>query len=157
MLNWRAARGNEKRLVANQDPEPIVVMMDSGRVVTSQTSHSLPVCVVWWLHQADVSSELPILSNFREGLSVLKMFFSTHGLVKGMTDTALKTADSGFLTRRLVGRCSRRYHPWRRLWNRSWGLLITSITDGKGVNLLKNVWLVVTKKSITLHPETGEV
>ena len=46
--------------------------------------------------------ELPILSNFREGLSVLEMFFSTHGARKGMTDTALKTADSGYLTRRLV-------------------------------------------------------
>lgn len=46
--------------------------------------------------------ELPIISNFREGLSVLEMFISTHGARKGMTDTALKTADSGYLTRRLV-------------------------------------------------------
>jgi DNA-directed RNA polymerase subunit beta' len=46
--------------------------------------------------------ELPIIANFREGLSVLEMFFSTHGARKGMTDTALKTADSGYLTRRLV-------------------------------------------------------
>lgn len=46
--------------------------------------------------------ELPITSNFREGLSVLEMFISTHGARKGMTDTALKTADSGYLTRRLV-------------------------------------------------------
>ncbi|MDR1521429.1 MAG: DNA-directed RNA polymerase subunit beta' [Streptococcaceae bacterium] len=46
--------------------------------------------------------ELPVISNFREGLSVLEMFFSTHGARKGMTDTALKTADSGYLTRRLV-------------------------------------------------------
>jgi DNA-directed RNA polymerase subunit beta' len=46
--------------------------------------------------------EIPIRSNFREGLSVLEMFISTHGARKGMTDTALKTADSGYLTRRLV-------------------------------------------------------
>ncbi|QYU57619.1 DNA-directed RNA polymerase subunit beta' [Weissella confusa] len=46
--------------------------------------------------------ELPIIANFREGLSVLEMFFSTHGARKGMTDTALKTADSGYMTRRLV-------------------------------------------------------
>lgn len=46
--------------------------------------------------------ELPITSNFREGLSVLEMFISTHGARKGMTDTGLKTADSGYLTRRLV-------------------------------------------------------
>ena len=46
--------------------------------------------------------ELPIKSNFREGLSVLEYFISAHGARKGLTDTALKTADSGYLTRRLV-------------------------------------------------------
>ncbi|MCI8341754.1 MAG: DNA-directed RNA polymerase subunit beta' [Firmicutes bacterium] len=46
--------------------------------------------------------ELPIKSNFREGLSVLEYFISAHGARKGLTDTALRTADSGYLTRRLV-------------------------------------------------------
>src|SRR5207248_6527226 len=46
--------------------------------------------------------DLPIRSNFREGLSVLEYFISTHGGRKGMADTALRTADSGYLTRRLV-------------------------------------------------------
>ncbi len=46
--------------------------------------------------------ENPILSNFREGLSVLEYFISTHGARKGLADTALKTADAGYLTRRLV-------------------------------------------------------
>ena len=46
--------------------------------------------------------ELPITSNFREGLDVLEYFMSTHGARKGMSDTALRTADSGYLTRRLV-------------------------------------------------------
>ena len=46
--------------------------------------------------------EQPILSNFREGLSVLEYFISTHGARKGLADTALKTADSGYLTRKLV-------------------------------------------------------
>ena len=44
----------------------------------------------------------PIMSNFREGLSVLEYFISTHGARKGLADTALRTADSGYLTRRLV-------------------------------------------------------
>ena len=44
----------------------------------------------------------PIKSNFREGMSVLEYFISTHGARKGMADTALRTADSGYLTRRLV-------------------------------------------------------
>ena len=46
--------------------------------------------------------ELPILSNFKEGLSVLEYFISTHGARKGLSDTALKTADAGYLTRKLV-------------------------------------------------------
>ena len=44
----------------------------------------------------------PIKSNFREGLTVLEYFISTHGARKGLADTALRTADSGYLTRRLV-------------------------------------------------------
>ncbi len=46
--------------------------------------------------------ESPITANFREGLSVLEYFISSHGARKGLADTALKTADSGYLTRRLV-------------------------------------------------------
>ena len=46
--------------------------------------------------------ETPITANFREGLTVLQYFISTHGARKGLADTALKTADSGYLTRRLV-------------------------------------------------------
>ena len=46
--------------------------------------------------------ESPIKSNFREGLSVVEYFISTHGARKGLADTALKTADAGYLTRRLV-------------------------------------------------------
>ena len=48
------------------------------------------------------SVEIPVLSNFKEGLSVAEFFLSTHGARKGSADTALKTADSGYLTRRLV-------------------------------------------------------
>ena len=46
--------------------------------------------------------EMPIKSNFREGLDVLEYFMSAHGARKGMSDTALRTADSGYLTRRMV-------------------------------------------------------
>src|SRR5204863_8105004 len=48
------------------------------------------------------TSETPITANFREGLNVLQYFISTHGARKGLADTALKTATSGYLTRRLV-------------------------------------------------------
>ena len=46
--------------------------------------------------------DIPIKSNFREGLTVLEYFLSTHGARKGLADTAIRTADSGYLTRRLV-------------------------------------------------------
>ena len=53
-------------------------------------------------HQSSHTGQLPIKSNFREGLQVLEYFMSAHGARKGMSDTALRTADSGYLTRRLV-------------------------------------------------------
>jgi DNA-directed RNA polymerase beta' subunit len=70
--------------------------------------------------------ESPIISNFKEGLSVLEYFNSTHGARKGLADTALKTANSGYLTRRLVDvaqdvvvtehdRCRARRHQGRDL------------------------------------------
>src|SRR5690625_6744510 len=55
-----------------------------------------------FLQQGNEVIENPILSSFREGLTVLEYFISTHGARKGLADTALKTADAGYLTRRLV-------------------------------------------------------
>ena len=101
--------------------------------------------------------ELPILSNFREGLSVLEMFFSTHGARKGMTDTALKTADSGYLTRRLVD-VAQDVIIREDDCGTDRGLDITSITDGKEMiePLEERLQGRYTKKTVK-HPETGEV
>ena len=101
---WRAAREKlEKRLVANQDPKnPIVMMMDSG--ARGNISNFSQLAGMRGLMAAPNGRimELPILSNFREGLSVMEYFTSSHGARKGLADTALRTADSGYLTRRLV-------------------------------------------------------
>lgn len=96
--------------------------------------------------------ELPILSNFREGLSVLEMFFSTHGARKGMTDTALKTADSGYLTRRLVD-VAQDVIIREDDCGTDRGLVITAITDGKEVTetLEERLQGRYTKKSVK-HP-----
>ena len=59
--------------------------------------------------------ETPIKSNFREGLTVLEYFSSTHGARKGLADTALKTADSGYLTRKLADVAPERDHQRARL------------------------------------------
>ena len=101
--------------------------------------------------------ELPILSNFREGLSVLEMFFSTHGARKGMTDTALKTADSGYLTRRLVD-VAQDVIIREDDCGTDRGLLIRAITDSKEVTetLEERLQGRYTKKSVK-NPTTGEV
>lgn len=81
---------------------PIFMMQDSG--ARGNISNFTQLAGMRGL-MADPSGrivELPITSNFREGLTVLEYFISTHGARKGLTDTALKTADSGYLTRRLV-------------------------------------------------------
>ena len=61
--------------------------------------------------------ETPIISNFKEGLTVLEYFNSTHGARKGLADTALKTANSGYLTRRLVDVGTGLYRAPNRLWD----------------------------------------
>ena len=61
--------------------------------------------------------ETPITSNFREGLNVLQYFISTHGARKGLADTALKTANSGYLTRRLVDVSQDMVVTLDELWN----------------------------------------
>ena len=71
-------------------------------VVTGCRSARSPVCVAWWPTRRARSSLARSSANFREGLSVLEYFISTHGARKGLADTALRTADSGYLTRRLV-------------------------------------------------------
>ncbi len=87
----------------NNKPEvnPIYLMMDSGARGNKQQVRQL--CGTRGL-MAKPSGEIierPILSSFREGLSVLEYFISTHGARKGLADTALKTADAGYLTRKL--------------------------------------------------------
>ncbi|EDP67148.1 DNA-directed RNA polymerase subunit beta' [Carnobacterium sp. AT7] len=84
------------------DLNPIFMMSDSG--ARGNISNFTQLAGMRGLMAAPNGQimELPVTSNFREGLSVLEMFISTHGARKGMTDTALKTADSGYLTRRLV-------------------------------------------------------
>ena len=105
--------------------------------------------------------ELPIKSNFREGLSVLEYFISAHGARKGLTDTALRTADSGYLTRRLVD-------VSQDIIIREWdctpegqevpGLWVSAFTDGNEVieslqDRIRGRWNVHEIR----HPETGEV
>ncbi|WFB37914.1 DNA-directed RNA polymerase subunit beta' [Kiritimatiellota bacterium B12222] len=87
----------------NQDHiNPIFVMVDSGARGSKQQIRQLAGMRGLMAKPSGAIIERPILSNFREGLTVLEYFISTHGARKGLADTALKTADSGYLTRKLV-------------------------------------------------------
>ena len=81
---------------------PVYAMLDSGARGSKDQIRQLAGMRGLMAKPSGDIIERPILSNFREGLSVLEYFISTHGARKGLADTALKTADSGYMTRRLV-------------------------------------------------------
>jgi len=84
------------------ETNPILMMADSGARGSKQQMRQLAGMRGLMAKPSGEIIETPITSNFREGLTVLQYFISTHGARKGLADTALKTADSGYLTRRLV-------------------------------------------------------
>jgi DNA-directed RNA polymerase subunit beta' len=81
---------------------PVFLMVDSGARGNRQQVRQLAGVRGLMAKPSGDIIEKPILSNFREGLTVLEYFISTHGARKGLADTALKTADSGYMTRKLV-------------------------------------------------------
>src|SRR5471030_1622056 len=94
-----------KTLEQNQGKKeynPVFLMVDSGARGNKQQVRQLAGLRGLIAKPSGDITEKPILANFREGLSVLEYFISTHGARKGLADTALKTADSGYMTRKLV-------------------------------------------------------
>jgi DNA-directed RNA polymerase subunit beta' len=101
--------------------------------------------------------EIPIKANFREGLSVLEYFISTNGARKGLADTALRTADSGYLTRRLVD-VSHNVIVRDIDCGTGEGIEVRAFTDGKEViEPLKLRIIGRISLADILHPKTGEV
>ncbi|WP_077620209.1 DNA-directed RNA polymerase subunit beta' [Bacillus sinesaloumensis] len=101
---WSAAKDTiQGKLMASLNKRnPIFMMSDSGARGNASNFTQLAGMRGLMANPAGRIIELPIKSSFREGLTVLEYFISTHGARKGLADTALKTADSGYLTRRLV-------------------------------------------------------
>ena len=93
-------------IVAGKSPDPdfnsIFIMAESGARGSGQQIRQLAGMRGLMAKPSGEIMETPITANFREGLTVLQYFISTHGARKGLADTALKTANSGYLTRRLV-------------------------------------------------------
>ncbi|MBQ3761933.1 MAG: DNA-directed RNA polymerase subunit beta' [Clostridia bacterium] len=107
--------------------------------------------------------ELPIKANFREGLSVLEFFLSSHGSRKSLADTALRTADSGYMTRRLVDvsqeNIIREKDCFEKRGMNVSGLYVSDITKSEGTvieNLEDRIRGRVAAEDVT-DPETGEV
>src|SRR5438105_5373740 len=92
----------DEREKSSNEMNPILIMSDSGARGSAQQIRQLAGMRGLMARPSGEIIETPIQSNFREGLNVLQYFISTHGARKGLADTALKTADSGYLTRRLV-------------------------------------------------------
>jgi DNA-directed RNA polymerase subunit beta' len=101
-LGTDLVQDSEGREVKVPSFNPIYIMADSGARGSAQQIRQLAGMRGLMAKPSGEIIETPITSNFREGLSVLQYFISTHGARKGLADTALKTANSGYLTRRLV-------------------------------------------------------
>ncbi len=101
--------------------------------------------------------EQPIISNFKEGLTVLEYFNSTHGARKGLADTALKTANSGYLTRRLVD-VAQDVVITETNCGTERGIIVRPVVDGGNVIVsIGDRILGRTIQEDIVHPETGEV
>ena len=101
--------------------------------------------------------EQPIISNFKEGLTVLEYFNSTHGARKGLADTALKTANSGYLTRRLVD-VAQDVVVTEQDCGTERGIIVRPVVDGG--NVIVSIGERILGRTIQediVHPETGEV
>ncbi len=92
----------ESWITTGRNFNPVYIMADSGARGSKQQIRQLAGMRGLMAKPSGEIIETPITSNFREGLTVQQYFISTHGARKGLADTALKTADSGYLTRRLV-------------------------------------------------------
>ncbi|MDT2865891.1 DNA-directed RNA polymerase subunit beta' [Vagococcus carniphilus] len=156
---WNATKDaiQVKLMESLDDRNPIFMMSDSG--ARGNISNFTQLAGMRGLMAAPNGRimELPIVSNFREGLTVLEMFISTHGARKGMTDTALKTADSGYLTRRLVD-VAQDVIIRETDCGTDRGLDIRAIKEGNEIieTLEERMLGRYTRKAVK-HPETGAV
>lgn len=136
---------------------PIFMMSDSG--ARGNASNFTQLAGMRGLMAAPSGKiiELPITSSFREGLTVLEYFISTHGARKGLADTALKTADSGYLTRRLVD-VAQDVIVREEDCGTDRGLLVSDIKEGTEMiePFIERIEGRYSKETIR-HPETDEV
>ncbi len=156
---WEEAKDHIQKDLQDSLPRlnPIFMMSDSGARGNISNFTQLAGMRGNMAAPSGKIIELPITSNFREGLNVMEMFISTHGARKGMTDTALKTADSGYLTRRLVD-VAQDVIIREEDCGTDRGVEIREISDGNSIieSLEERLQGRYAHKTV-FHPETGEV
>ena len=156
---WSEAKDDiQSKLMASlHHLNPIFMMSDSGARGNASNFTQLAGMRGLMANPAGRIIELPIKSSFREGLTVLEYFISTHGARKGLADTALKTADSGYLTRRLVD-VAQDVIVREDDCGTDRGLVVKALKDGTEVIERLEERLVgrYARKKVK-HPETGEV
>ncbi|MFB9757901.1 DNA-directed RNA polymerase subunit beta' [Ectobacillus funiculus] len=136
---------------------PIFMMSDSGARGNASNFTQLAGMRGLMANPSGRIIELPIKSSFREGLTVLEYFISTHGARKGLADTALKTADSGYLTRRLVD-VAQDVIVREDDCGTDRGLLVAAIKEGNEViEALYDRLVGRFARRVVKHPVTGEV
>ncbi|MBK3496600.1 DNA-directed RNA polymerase subunit beta' [Viridibacillus sp. YIM B01967] len=156
---WSAAKDviQEKLMKSLDSFNPIFMMSDSGARGNASNFTQLAGMRGLMANPAGRIIELPIKSSFREGLTVLEYFISTHGARKGLADTALKTADSGYLTRRLVD-VAQDVIVREDECGTDRGLTIGSLKEGNEIiEALEERILGRYVKKTVRHPETDEV
>jgi len=152
-----------KKLMSSLDEfNPIYMMANSGARGSTAQIRQLAGMRGLMADPSGQIIEVPIRANFREGLSVLEFFISSHGARKGLADTALRTADSGYLTRRLVDVSQdvivREEDCYAARGEASKGMVLTEIKDGnKLIEPLRARVLGRYAVEKVVHPETGEV
>ena len=156
---WSQAKDTIQSLLMEslENTNPIFMMSDSGARGNASNFTQLAGMRGLMANPAGRIIELPIKSSFREGLTVLEYFISTHGARKGLADTALKTADSGYLTRRLVD-VAQDVIVREDDCGTDRGLEVSALTEGTEIieTLDERIIGRHAKKSV-VHPETGQV
>ena len=156
---WSSAKDTiQAKLMKSLDKRnPIFMMSDSGARGNASNFTQLAGMRGLMANPAGRIIELPIISSFREGLTVLEYFISTHGARKGLADTALKTADSGYLTRRLVD-VAQDVIVREDDCGTDRGLLVSALREGTEIIESLDERLIgrYARKPIR-HPETKEV
>ena len=141
---------------------PIRMMTDSGARGSSAQIAQLAGMRGLMASPSGKTVELPIRANFREGLNVLEFFLSSHGSRKSLSDTALRTADSGYLTRRLVDVSQevivREEDCFEARGEKVRGITVTELMSGKqSIESLEDRLRGRTAAEDICDPETGEV